>query len=586
MATATQVGKERQSTRKTNGRKLGPERWDEWTEHLERRQMPATLIDLLPGSPGLPLLWAVPGSVKTSESAELISRLQRLKPGSRAAVKRIASELESWIEGLDIRRPDVAMALEALAWTHALPILSQVLPAAPWCELLDQLTSIANESAAIDLREDPLTQQLLAGELSLTLAYLLPELADCKSLASAARDSLSQGLVELLDGEGTPRGSQIEMLRPLLACWTRCGYLGQTMKPYAFTSSARLQYEWLVLQAMRLCRHDGTQVLSHDVASEWTPALFESALALGGDRDDHEIGELALPSRKGSRKTTSKLPSPAMHSEWSSSALLRRDWNRQSDRLAVSYGDSQVAVELCAGNQVVFSGPCNPELQIDGDGLAFEQDWDEVCWLSDDDLDYIEIQINLDHGVKVQRQILLAREERFLFMADAILATEIADISYRNVLPLASGVNFRAEDESRDGMLVGRKRIGAVLPLQLPEWRSDREGGALEQVDEGLQLRQSCQGQCMLAPLFIDLDPKRVGRPLTWRRLTVARQLETVQADVAVGYRVQAANQQWLIYRSLGPILNTSLLGQNFCSEFVVGRFTEQGEIENLIEIE
>ena len=490
MSTAAEAGKERQSTRKTSGPTPGPERWDEWPEYLGRRKTPVSLLELLPGKPGLPLLWAVPSSVKERESAGLISRLQRLKPGSRAVVKRIASELEVWIDGLDTRQVDIALGLEAVAWSHALPALTQLLPAAPWCELLDHLIAIANDAVSVELQSDPLTNQLLNGELPLTLAYLLPEITECESLVSVARSALSQGLVELLDGEGIPRSQQFELLRPLLACWTRCGYLGG-MRPHVFAPDAKTQYEWLVLQAMRLCRNDGSQTLANDAAGDWEAALFESALALGGDRSDLEISELALPGCNGLRESKGKLPSPAMHSEWSASALLRCDWGRDSDRLAVAYSDSQVSLELIAGKQVVFTGPCNPELHFNNRLLTFDQEWGEVCWLSDDDLDYLEIQINLAHGVKIQRQLLLAREERFLFMADAVLGSESAEIRYCNVWPLASGITFRPEEDTRDGILVGRKRIGAVLPLQLPEWRADHEDGDLRQVAGGLQLRQS-----------------------------------------------------------------------------------------------
>ena len=76
------------------------------------------------------------------------------------------------------------------------------------------------------LFSDPLARQLLAGELPLTLAYLFGEIAPCRKLGRQARRELSAGLVELLDGEGLPHAEHLLLLRPLLACWTRCRAIG------------------------------------------------------------------------------------------------------------------------------------------------------------------------------------------------------------------------------------------------------------------------------------------------------------------------------------------------------------------------
>jgi hypothetical protein len=67
--------------------------------------------------------------------------------------------------------------------------------------------------------------------------------------------------------------------------------------------------------------------------------------------------------------------------------------------------------------------------------------------------------------------------------------------------------------------------------------------------------------------------------------VTVAENLAAVPGDCAVGYRVQIGARQWLVYRSLGPKGNRTLLGHNLVSEMLVARFT-RGEVEALLEIE
>ena len=65
-------------------------------------------------------------------------------------------------------------------------------------------------------------------------------------------------------------------------------------------------------------------------------------------------------------------------------------------------------------------------LTVDGNQLTPQSDWESVCWVSDDDVDYLELEIELDHGWKLQRQFLLAREDLFLFVADAIVGPLIS----------------------------------------------------------------------------------------------------------------------------------------------------------------
>ena len=59
-----------------------------------------------------------------------------------------------------------------------------------------------------------------------------------------------------------------------------------------------------------------------------------------------------------------------------------------------------------------------------------------------------------------------------------------------------------------------------------------------------------------------------------------------VSGDVAVGYRVEIGAKQWLIYRSLDPTANRSILGQDLICEFHVSRLLRTGEVEELLEIQ
>jgi hypothetical protein len=123
-----------------------------------------------------------------------------------------------------------------------------------------------------------------------------------------------------------------------------------------------------------------------------------------------------------------------------------------------------------------------------------------------------------------------------------------------------------------------------ALPLALPEWRVAGRGG-FDATADGLTLEQ--QGAVRLyAPLWIDCDARRIGKPRTWRQLTVADMRTILPPHQAVGYRVQAGLEQWLVYRALDVPRNRTLLGCNVSCEFLLGRVKRSGEVARTLEIQ
>lgn len=478
---------------------------------------------------------------------------------------------------------DVSYALEVLAWCHALPRLSPAVGAM----LLDHLFYAVTVAQTLRLQDQPLIHQLLGGELPLTLARSLPGLAAGHGLGSARR-MLSAGLRELLDGQGLPHARYLDLLRPLLACWTRCRALGQQIPGGCWSEAAETQYQWLVRNALRLSRPDGSHVFSQDASSAWNPHLFQAALRLGGDEDDREIAARLLPRQPKRRKRTSALALPelTLHSEWAAMAVMHSEWSSSSERLTAAWPGQTVRLELAAGKELLWSGSWQWELRIDGRPIAPAGKWEEVCWFSDDEVDYLELEISLQGYGRLQRQVLFTREDRFVYLADLVLGRRRARIDYRACLPLWPGVRFHGAEETRDGFLRTRTRRALVLPLALPEWRCDVRVGELRQTPQGLELSQTAQGRRLAAPLFIDLDRRRLRGPTTWRQLSVGQSLENQPPEVAVGFRVMIGDEQWLLYRSLAKKANRTLLGHNLSTEMLVARFEESGEIDSLVEIE
>ena len=217
--------------------------------------------------------------------------------------------------------------------------------------------------------------------------------------------------------------------------------------------------------------------------------------------------------------------------------------------------------------------------------------WSEVCWSSEDGVDYLELEAEYSSGWQVQRQILFAGSDEFFFVADAILGPAKHRIDYRMLWPLAGDVRLDRDEPTWDGMLSSDRPLVMVLPPALPEWQqaanSVLEGSLnFEPEEGGLRLRQVATVRRMYAPLFFDLRPRRAAKQRTWRTLTVAHQLEAEPPEVAVGYRVQSGNAQWLFYRSLGQPANRTVCGLNTNRDFVACRLLPSGMTDSLIEIQ
>ena len=306
----------------------------------------------------------------------------------------------------------------------------------------------------------------------------------------------------------------------MLACWTRSGLLGKQIKGGSWSRAAARQYGRLVRNAVRLARCDGTHAFSNGPAGD-DAALLAAAIGLCDDEQSRRIARLALPRRpaagraRATGSASASLPSPASHSEQAATAVLRSNWSRMSDRLTVLYAGQTVQIELAAGRELLCSGTWQWEVLRDGLPALPSSSWEPICWVSDDDVDYLELQIDLAGGLRVQRHIVLARQDRFLMLADAILGQEPARLEYRSCLPLCPKVAWRQAAQTNEGFFISaKKRLAMVVPLALPEWREGASDGELSG-KSGLQLQQAAQGRRMFAPLWIDLDRRRIARRLT-----------------------------------------------------------------------
>jgi hypothetical protein len=547
--------------------------WPAWQKHLAQRKERPQPVFLDGGKPAI--LWGWPADVIDTDFA------------------RLAASIEA--DGLP-SHSELPQALQLLAVAYSLPKLSERLSADSWWQLIEQFYELGSdaEQHRVGWPADPddvLRQQLLAGELPLALSYLFPEIRALRSLRDGARSAFSEALVELTDGEGLPHSRLLPVLGPLIGCWTRARWLGANLRRGAWSPEAEVQYQWLVRRAIRLADRENRFLLTpRGALSVWSKSLFKAALELAGEEADHAaaaatLGRSVVPASV--KVDPDKLPRPSFDSDWSAISVLAGGWSRSAPRLAVSYAGSEVKIELDACGERLFAGPWNVETECDGKLAQVAGEWENLCWLSDKNCDFLELSIPLSEGLRLERQLLLARNDEVLYLADIVVSAsgQPRNIKHSLGLPLDERVVWQPEGDTRDGVLRAGKSQAAVLPLALPEWRVDPRGGTLTAENGRLVLTQESTVRAMCCPLFFDLRPSRAKKERTWRQLTVAEWMEVLPRDVAVGYRAQSGRAQWLIYRSLGPAGNRTVLGHNIASEFCAGRF-RSGKFEEWLEIE
>lgn len=547
-----------------------------------------------------PLRWAMIGGSTSAATQTLIdlagevSTRKGLRKASRGKERQeVQTTLSQWIDATKNAPASYDLALGCLAAAHVLGSLGGVLsPMLGW-KLLDVLAETARHAASWNLGADAEPEHLvavlmLAGELPLTLAYLFSEMAPLERGARPASGLVADSIIELLNGQGLPRAAHLPVLRPLVACWTRCRAISKAFKPAAMVKKAQRQYGCLVRQSLRWTAPDGTPLLSRDGGGAWPKDFLQAALRFGGTTKDTASARRLLGKKVARRSSSEGKASDASYDcEWSCLTAMRSGWSPYDAVVAVDYSTPQMRLDVWAGKRRLFGGAVGAESRINDEPMRPTGRWDQSCWFTDKDVDYLELALPLQNGARLERQILLARREGFLLVADHLQNTQAATLEHAMQIPLGAGLLFCGEGETRDALLVDGEPLARILPLALPEWRIDPRVGELSYSGGEVRLVQRASGRSMACPLLVDLRRDRACLQSTWRQLTVAEGLQIQPADVAVSYRIQSGDDQWVYYRSQGPRGNRTFMGQNTSSECMIARFkSPSGEIDELLEIE
>jgi hypothetical protein len=568
--------------------------WKVWSKYLAERRLPKN-ADSLCRAKGTALAWGINVAKLPQATLDLLQLAAQTNGKQSASNEAIADALSNWVTGTESSPQSVEFALECLAVANLLPSAVTAVEEKTWWAALDFLYETASHSQDWHVEGDAdsevaLANQLLVGELPLSLSCLFPEMRPLYKLRAAAQETLGEGLMEFLNGAGLPRAKFLPVFRSLVACWTRCRALSTQANKGFWSSRAEQQYRWAITKAICLSAATGEALLCDSEVAPWAPDFLAGILRIAGKPTD-VTAALDLFEKKLTKQIklrgSKHVPEFSESCEWSGLAMLRTELHRKKAVLGVDYSQPEMRLDLWSGSHRLLSGVWAGETTVAGKRLEVRSHWEETCWFSDPDVDYVELSVDLNDGARLERQILLGRKDKFLLLVDNVMNAPGDQINHCISLPLGPGLHFLPETETREGRLVGKEPVAKILPLGLPEWRIDPRIGELSAVNGALVLIHDRPGSNLSCPLFIDLDPKRLSKACTWRQLTVAESLEIQPHDVAVGYRVQCGKSQWLYYRSQAAAANRTVLGYNLSIEGVVGRFlSPSGEVEELLQIE
>ena len=573
-----------------------------------------------------PLVWFVDGQ-RFEKELETIGRWHQNVVGNQRLetlvvevfeqVDQVARNVESEVgdaEGSGPLNFEMGQALTLMGACHSIRAMAGNCDFEDWNKIVTRILDLARVAESdVELSAD--VYQLLAVEMPMALAVLVPEIEDHLQVASRCCKKMASTMGEMLDHDGWLHARYLDRFGVLSASWVRCGLMARKLD-LDFEGDTASQLEWLVRQTVRCLRPDGSLTFSNSCTNQnceasskrksslLNPSLIYSLGKLSPDKADKRVLKKYLGQDDPSGK---KLAPSSNISEWGNGLLLRSDWSCGSPMIGLNFDSHGSPRESSLGMEIsrfvtLIKGSTMPTVMINGVKESLRDPFEVICEQSDGDVEYAELESETHNGVEIQRQILLSRAEEFLLIADVVRPPMAATINYRCRYPLAEGIIGMRETENREVYLRTKEIQSLVLPLALSEWKGpgqdglefesrtkgagdEREASEGTRTEDALCYSLSGNGFGLYAPLFFDLNPKRSRKKRTWRQLTVAENREPVPTDVACAYRIQLDEQQWCFYRAIGSTGNRTFLGENFADEFVFNCFDQDGKVKPLIVI-
>ncbi len=572
---------------------------------------------------GNPLRWGLATAIGGSPHAHEFV-LSELGCGNAVPKKfrafDLTAELNSFLPRLDqaiaATTPPLMCLVDALMWAYSLPLLQPLVGEAAITSLHGAIDQLARRCISI-ADASSLARLVGGGELGLVLAWRFPkqtdnvfvvEAADCvtqwcespePSLGFAVQVRLSGGTDDDVPADGQGGVHARIVMASLIRAKALCAAVAKRKLNKSQLETIKDLAAWIAAST----RVGGTAAfstaISRDVRDDTARGgLFDQIKLL----DPKTLGP-ALDAATGRSHTGGRiawqisLPEAFCHSELGGNAVFLPEWDVRRGRLYLDYGGSEVRLQLDAGKQTAIDGTWELLIQVDEQEQAAAGPWTSLCEYTDDDVHYLELEQRWSGDIKVQRHLLVIREDRCVMLADAVIRDEgqpAARIAYTSRIKLADSISAKGEAETTEVWLQDKqgKCRGMALSLQSNEWRVGPTRARLDvTADANLRLevrsdKRNGHGGNVFAPLWIDFQHRRFKRARTWRQLTVAEDLRVVDPDESVAYRVQQGSEQWVVYRMLNGDKPRTFLGKHLLADLFCARFhPSDGNMEDLVTV-
>lgn len=478
---------------------------------------------------------------------------------------------------------------------------------------LTQSESFVEAAATEDWQDElskglsPSESWLKAGLLPLVCGLLFDDVKGAPSVTRTGRSVLNDQFRHVVDGDGTPVGEVFDALPDFLAMWTDGLLVARLFDETLWKNSAARRFDRMLRRlaaAVRsaeavTCSSTGdSAVVNLKIAAELTGSTSASdwagaiglAESISGKTQPAAKSKSKTKKKKNGKKKISKADIPSWQSDDADAACLRSSWATDASIATVRTDSEPVKLELAVDGVPLLAGSWHLDLAEGGDALEFVNEWECICWNSDSDGDYLELQFEFEGGPLINRYIYLSRSEQFAIISDVVSGAEPERIDLASLLPLAEGVTLENSTGGREQVLKAGSKTVRVFPLTMPQDSGIGTAGkiGLDHHDgvPCLALSHATESGTMFAPIVLDWAPERKSAPAEWRKLTVTRASE-IDPVGGGAFRLQVGKLHLVLYRSLaGQERYRTFLGYQAESETVIGKFTKAGLIQELLIVE
>lgn len=437
---------------------------------------------------------------------------------------------------------------------------------------------------------------LVEGELPFQAGLLFAGVSAVAKYSRTGRNILRKELEARTDTDGTPEAELLERLGFWLAPLVRSAEWAKRFRSELWDDDLEERYRSLIKSVARFCHSNGRLAMSNGSSCDVLSVLKSAAEHMGRTKASTPLKYLLEIDRNAKtsvrkrrlprRRSSSSRVLPVTQSDWAQVACLRNEWSTNADSLVVAHHGKMPLIDLTVLGRPLLHGPWDVSIAVDGKPSRIDDNWLCDCWFSDKDADFLELHMSINSRLRIDRQMLLSRDDHYLLFADVVSGPDGARIDYSCRLPVVDSATMDFDIATRESVLKRPGVAARVFPLALPSERVQSASGELRSDEGALELRQAAVGG-LYAPLLIDWAPQRRGRYADWRTLTVTRQGQAVRSNEASGHRLRIGRHQLVIYRSLKKTDDArAVLGHHTTNETIVGTFGPDGELDPVVVVE